>query len=596
MTGDHIARNRDGSRNEAAELQQSWEEQKKKLARYEKLLGDYSEMVRVAESKNKQLQEEKAEDHGRIQDLAKQAQFLDRQRREIADQLADMADIDDRRRQELEEYKREVRQLKRSHSDAVKKKQIAEEHIHRAEMAHKRLEDEGATDRKRLSSLRLEEKRLKKQVKEGEREIEKFQQKLANAMSRVAWLERDRRLCQKSWEHFEVEESRHNLVDENLMLKAYVSSAFELINNTEEVFKMMNGQLPIYQGAVDVEMIDMPPEAVSVEIPMPDAPEDRLESDIERILQSLDHGLSGGTGFELGGPTIFARSISSSPTSPTLPVPKFSNLGYLYQDNYSLSGPEPMDMTSDPALVQLEWAKMLKDSQLDETIFHFQEPPRKRPRWDEIDDSSDSDVQSEVSDLFGSVPDYESCTFSGRCDNSEEHRELAERLETGMNFSGSKRPHGEVSPKIKLHRPKQQLVDQQQRKMGPMPPSKQRVELSYPPVSSDLPTFATPATPQASGEVHKMVHTFRRVVQKTERNRLPGLWPLLVLVGIALVLLYLLYFIKSAVETRKWMEANEVPPNVMAALQRRHVSEVRWVQALDYRIGQLLDIDRVALG
>lgn len=93
-----------------------------------------------------------------------------------------------------------------------------------------------------------------------------------------------------------------------------------------------------------------------------------------------------------------------------------------------------------------------------------------------------------------------------------------------------------------------------------------------------------------------MVHTFRRVVQKTERNRLPGLWPLLVLVGIALVLLYLLYFIKSAVETRKWMEANEVPPNVMAALQRRHVSEVRWVQALDYRIGQLLDIDRVALG
>lgn len=617
-----------GAVREIHDIKRDWEAMKKSNSECRRELRVLKGAIKAAENRCKELQKEKSANYSQIEDLQKVVTNLHREKEWLAAEMEDMMQSDKKRQQEAEMQAREIQELKRSYQETLRKYQKNEAYIRRAEEEYERLDKEGATGKRRMNALLHQEKKLQKLINDRDKQVRDLRQKCRSLIDKIRWLEQDRNACRMGWATFEVEESGRNLRDENRMLKTKLVSALEMMRQTEAAFTKLSNEAAVHHAlsqaaglstdgepqpqqpvSAELEMIDLPREATSTEITMLDAADtepDKLQLYLERIMRPEDDCVDDAAS-DLDASITAHSARAGAMGSPRLPMPKMSMPRYLQGGKQSAPAPEPMDVHADPALIQSEWIRMImKEHERNGTTppsweelsgLQVAEPSRKRAKCGSMD--------PEDLCLPAPIGQLDLCNSCGRAG-----------LPPGANYSTTLSPTSYQSPlkrsrmetlqPVKLTRPTKNNVKRQNEKVklkldripNPKPiqcdHSSESSHSTVRPLSPIITTGDFPPMPRLEDDC-RLLQTFRNVVQKTQRKHPQGWWPV-VLGSVALLTLYSWYIVKSILETSRWMRANDVPANVLMALQEKRLTEIQWVQTLDYRMAQWLDIDRVALG
>ena len=481
------------------------------------------------------------------------------------------------------------------------------------------------SSRQRNAQLSKKVIHLGSQVRNKNKTLKEIRAQLKESVGKARFYEREALACRHNWADFEVEQSRRNLLNENDALKTNLVSALGMLRDSDDAFRDLSHRAALYCSAAKDgfdALHHTPPHRPTA------ADDTSLAAELANH-QMFDAPDS----IEI----VMPDSYDQEPDQDT-PMPE------LIYSPALLPGPEPsdQDLSAHPSLIAAEWVKLFlrgpsplqPPSDDDDKL--VPDAPRKIAR---IETASDVSLQThgqqeEVRESFrdlGTVcrlcgrllnENTASCKCQGHDElvlNTNGHQAIKEGLALdtleaeALRQVRMKRQWQDDDDDNKLTRPadeqiQRQIEQLQGQKAAKVPTTFKKgrkiapIKIKHPsfPGSSSSSSSSGPSNQQLPHIVEcgplQSISTFRHVIDHTRSLRVPA-WLAIVLTGTLILFLSLCSWARTTLETRQWMQANEVPVHVMTALRdRRVVSEFEPFQALDEFVREWLEIDRMALG
>lgn len=590
------------------DLNQLLEDQDRRGIKLAKLRSDYRDLVENYQSKFKSpsnllrgaikntwdrlsRQEEKLRDSEMLQSLESMVRTSKWEKGQLEAQLDDANEHADNRQKALQELEEHKRMLVKDYSDVKRKHHECEIQLRKAGEANERLENEMAANesvsQERIKKCQKFNRKLAAALENGKSLIISNHSKLKALQEKVKYLEHESHACRANWEDFEVVKSNREMkkvIDimtwqgaKDLEAKREAEARFEMNCGVDSILLALtapNNSANSNHGHVDDSpMFDRPDEVKSQELTMSDDKPDQLELEIANLMDLTDD-----------------CGIMVNP-----------------EDEQLVPNSDWMNFTDDCSIIADPEGEPLHEA------------PRKRTKREMEDDGPNSEACEDIvfigewdpRELCGHADDDIAQAFGSTADLNEKEASTSQQ-------SDSKQPptNKEAPPQYRLTRPKPEQLRRENERLRQKELQRQhraqkniasmQAELGlFAPLSSNEDDRHRSMTMQASStadvpeDTGKSIRTFRNNKAQTRPKyyHLPDPDRLLpALVGFFFIVGWLWYCVNSTKETRIWMQANQVPANVMEALHGGRLSEFQWVQELDYRIGQWLEIDRVALG
>lgn len=425
--------------------------------------------------------------------------------------------------------------------------------------------------------------------------------------------------CLNNWQNFEVEQSRRNLMEENRQLKDELAMGINTIREMDSSYARIMGTISKH-GMLGAGEFDYAPSAAKGSIMdlTWNGSGRTLASECDEVEMREDTTEPADTVMENSQPRIGPDIVIPSGESE-LDIPLSELCMSIAESDLDI----PISLLSLHS--QDAWKKLIlrRDSSYKQWRSYNTAPesPRKLARIEGTSDTSLKTGQSGDQTLPLSVRDIKvqrepyhdpNTDLTGRQKDKASHRGLKRQYEDNQPTYEDKQPIFHFQPQIQREENslKHQATEEEEQSSRflslPFRRFTRPTDQVVIPTQPDSGSAPNPDPPPEKyeyidhGPPQPSIHPFRRYSLQPPPDRGDlrlSIWCAAGLAVVLFIFFYIYAFIQSALETRRWIKANEVPPHVMDVLRnRRGIANSDTFQMLDYYIGEWLEIDRVALG